>query len=507
MKFINSMLLGSAALVLAGAAQAADVPSPQPRPSADANKCAAWGAGYYYLPFSNTCLKIGGVVRAEYFLRPGAPSGVANQSAYNAAGTAYSRDLDQYRGRMYLTLDDYTSTPFGDARGYFSLRETYDSLPSSPAGGGKIVALGLPAGAKENAGLFQGLPNEQTYVDAAFVQWAGITAGVAHSFFDFYTHNYEMTSSSVGVSDQPLVLLGYTAKFGSGFTASASAEDPSARRIGDSTADIGIANNDPKSATTAAYLTYGGVSVPDIVGNFRYDGGWGSAQLAGALHQVNSDPLFGCSSAVVTTGNCGNAGDKYFLPVGYTPATAWGFAVEGGAKIKLDAISPGDSTTVQVTYEEGAMDYVNSTNYYAGTPSIYSHGVSVSVPLNDAFVLPNGSIGMNKGLGAFAGYQHFWTPSLRSNVFGSYLQIENPVAAQLLGAGTDNAKIWDVGFNTFWSPIQALDIGVEVVYTNMTLTGGYPLATGTVLPNTATKGPVSATADDIRARLRVQLAF
>jgi len=41
----------------------------------------------------------------------------------------------------------------------------------------------------------------------------------------------------------------------------------------------------------------------------------------------------------------------------------------------------------------------------------------------------------------------------------------------------------------------------------MTLTGGYPLATGTVLPNTATKGPVSATADDIRARLRVQLAF
>src|SRR5580700_6708193 len=98
MKLINSMLLGSAALVLGSAAQAADVPSPQPPPpSAVAKTCAAYGAGYYYLAFSNTCLKLGGVARAEYFLRPGAPKGIANQSAYNLAGTAYSRDLSQYR--------------------------------------------------------------------------------------------------------------------------------------------------------------------------------------------------------------------------------------------------------------------------------------------------------------------------------------------------------------------------------------------------------------------------
>jgi Porin subfamily len=48
---------------------------------------------------------------------------------------------------------------------------------------------GLPPGAKENAGSFQGLTNRHVFVDAAFVQWAGLTAGVAHSFFDFHTHN------------------------------------------------------------------------------------------------------------------------------------------------------------------------------------------------------------------------------------------------------------------------------------------------------------------------------
>ena len=303
--------------------------SPAPSRRRRAIKCAAYGAGYYYLPFSNTCLRLGGVARAEYFLRPGAPKGIANQSAYNLAGTAYSRDLSQYRARMYLTLDAYSSTPFGDARTYVSLRETYDSLPSGPAGGGKVVAIGLPAGAKENAGLFQGLPNTQTYLDAAFVQWAGVTAGVAHSFFDFYTHNYEMTTSSVGVSDQPLVLLGYTAKLGGGFSASGSIEDPSARRIGDSTADIGIANNEPKNATTAAYLTYGGVSATYIVGKFRYDGGWGSSQFAGALHEVNSDPLFGCSSAGRPRAIAGTSGTNIFFrsatrprPHGASPSRA-----------------------------------------------------------------------------------------------------------------------------------------------------------------------------------------
>ena len=43
------------------------------------------------------------------------------------------------------------------------------------------------------------------------------------------------------------------------------------------------------SATSSAGTnSYGGFNAPDIVGNLRVDQAWGSAQLMGALHEVNS---------------------------------------------------------------------------------------------------------------------------------------------------------------------------------------------------------------------------
>ena len=195
------------------------------------------------------------------------------------------------------------------------------------------------------------------------------------------------------------------------------------------------------------------------------------------------------------------------LPVGFTPSTVWGGALEAGAKFRLDSITLGDNMTGQVTWSEGAMDYVNAWNYWSGTTNVYDKNIVISVPANDAFVLPDGSIGLEKSWGGFLGYQHFWIPTVRSNLFGSYLNIKNPGAAQLLSAGTDNAAVWDIGFNTFWSPVRALDIGAEVVYTNVQLSGNYPLATGTVLPNSTTKAPVPANSNDWRGRIRIQMAF
>jgi hypothetical protein len=502
MKILGTILLSSAAgLALVGGAQAADLPTRKAAPAEYVKICNVGGMAGFVIPGSNTCLKIGGVVRAELNLRLGAPVSVLNQSAYNLAGQVYNRDETYFRGRGYLNVDARSATEFGDLRSYISLRMTYDTLPPGPAGGGKIAVTGLPAGVKENAGAFQGLPNSQAWLDAAFVNWAGITAGVAHSFFDFYTHNYEIGAYSVGTSDQPITLLGYTAKFGSGFSVSASVEDPKTRQIGDSAADIGIAQNNPKNTSTAAFMTYGAERAPDFVGNFRLDGSWGSAQVAGALHEVNSAPIFGCSTAGSGGINCGNVGDTHVLPLGYTPSTKWGFAVEGGVKVKLDAISPGDNATAQVSYEEGAMDYVNAWNYWSGTSNVYSHTQSISVPANDAFVLPNGTIGLNRGTGVFAGYQHFWVPTVRSNLFGSYLQIQNPSSAALLGAGAESARVWDAGFNTFWSPVKALDIGAEVVYS---LAAGQAVPTTTV--GTATV-PVPQNSNDWRFRMRVQMTF
>ena len=66
MKMVKSLLLGSAAgLVAVAGAQAADLPV-KAKPVEYVKICSLYGVGFYYIPGTDMCLKIGGWVRAEY---------------------------------------------------------------------------------------------------------------------------------------------------------------------------------------------------------------------------------------------------------------------------------------------------------------------------------------------------------------------------------------------------------------------------------------------------------
>src|SRR3954471_3861258 len=65
MKMVKSLLLGSAAgLVAVAGAQAADLPV-KARAVEYVKVCSAYGAGFYYIPAPDACLKIAGFVRAD----------------------------------------------------------------------------------------------------------------------------------------------------------------------------------------------------------------------------------------------------------------------------------------------------------------------------------------------------------------------------------------------------------------------------------------------------------
>ena len=65
MKMVKSLLLGSAAgLVAVTAGQAADLPV-KAKPVEYVKVCSLYGAGFYYMPGTDLCIKIGGWVRAE----------------------------------------------------------------------------------------------------------------------------------------------------------------------------------------------------------------------------------------------------------------------------------------------------------------------------------------------------------------------------------------------------------------------------------------------------------
>src|ERR1700680_2624524 len=66
MKMVKSLLLGTAAgLVAVTGAQAADLPV-QAKPVEYVKICSVYGEGFFYLRAADTCIKIGGYVRQNF---------------------------------------------------------------------------------------------------------------------------------------------------------------------------------------------------------------------------------------------------------------------------------------------------------------------------------------------------------------------------------------------------------------------------------------------------------
>src|SRR5262249_24057214 len=128
--------------------------------------------------------------------------------------------------------------------------------------------------------------NEVT-VDRAFIQFGGLTAGYAHTFFGIFDADYANNMYFSYYTSQSIVnLLAYSAVFGGGFSATLALEDGHDHRgviEGDFFDASGVSGTD--FLTTSGY---GGQRWPDIVGNIRIDQGWGEAAIFGAAHDVRS---------------------------------------------------------------------------------------------------------------------------------------------------------------------------------------------------------------------------
>src|SRR5438445_13848585 len=85
MKMIKSLMLGSAAGLLAmSGAQAADLPV-KAKAVEYVKVCSLYGAGFFYIPGTDTCIKLGGYLRVETALGTNA---VYTQTRNNGLGGA-----------------------------------------------------------------------------------------------------------------------------------------------------------------------------------------------------------------------------------------------------------------------------------------------------------------------------------------------------------------------------------------------------------------------------------
>ena len=154
---------------------------------------------------------------------------------------------------------------------------------------------------------FFGQAQHQIVLDKAFIQFAGITAGRATSFFDFYANDLGWFGIGGGSDRASTNLLAYTASFGSGWSATLSLEDPVERRypvvtnVGSRGSHGGRALFSGAAAPIPGYNPITGLPInsafvgqqqrnamPDIVAAVRVNKPWGWAQLSGIIHQIQT---------------------------------------------------------------------------------------------------------------------------------------------------------------------------------------------------------------------------
>src|ERR1051326_6034894 len=202
MKVLNKLLLGTAAgLVAVTAGQAAELPV-KAKPVQYVKICSLYGAGFYYMPGTDMCLKIGGWVRAEvtWGINGNSSTGIFTATDYN---NRYTNNF-WTRERGYITADAREQTAYGVARGY--------------------IAVGISSQNNGNEA-----PSGNFSSNRAYVQWAGFTAGLAVSFFDFYPAAALLYRAGnlpqEDTGDGGIWIWAYTAQLGGGVSATISAEE------------------------------------------------------------------------------------------------------------------------------------------------------------------------------------------------------------------------------------------------------------------------------------------
>jgi hypothetical protein len=516
MKMVKSLLLGSAAgLVAAAGAQAAELPV-KAQPVEYVKICSLYGAGFFYIPGTDTCIKIGGAVRVQAEYNTGAggiPVGLGN--ATEAEQGAFTRTLTNdtnFRTRIYLSVDVRQQTDYGTLRSYFR----FGVNQTTPADAGGASSTGV------------------AYWDRAFIQFAGFTVGRTVSFFDSITsadfdYNNPRTFADSGAAG--ITVWAYTAQLGNGISATLSAEDPNGRaKFVDNLSgpdgavawSFGVNTN---ANGLAANVGGNGFEFPDIVGALRVDQAWGSAQVMAAMHDA-SGGYYGAATlndGLVSTGH---------------PDNAFGWAAGAGFAINLPTFGATgiansqpnvDQFKGQAVYAQGATGYTTNGN---GVDFLANGANNAGVGwLVDGIYGFGTDVELTTAWSAWVGYQHIWTPFWRTSVYGGYLNVTyDTVATSIIcgptglgGAGLifhlapgsvcdPNFSIWQVGTRTQWNPVSQLDIGVDVLYShldtafaNATTVATGPLAVA--LPGKQV-GPISFSDQDVwSVMFRVQRNF
>jgi Porin subfamily len=436
MKMVKSLLLGSAAGVVAVAgAQAADLPV-KAKPVQYVKICTLYGDGFYYIPGSDTCIRFSGYIRADYNWN--------GRSAHvSGASGAQDRTVNRFttRHRGNFNIDTRTQTAYGTLR-------TYMGLNVENAEGADTAA-----------------------VNRAFIQWGGFTFGRTASFVDhegslgdsgfrsLYTGLVDATTGAAGINQ-----IAYTWQLGNGFTLNVGGDAPRKVSI------VNLSSTAPTVGTNPVSSEHGD-SHPDPWVSLRVSQAWGRASLAVIGHK-NAATYYTAGGGL---GICTQAGTTLCNH----PSDKWGFAVVSGIEVKLDTLSPGSRIGGFVTYGHGAARITSNSQ---ASPGLFGSGNQIAFGIRTDSAYINGSgLELTTTWAAGGGFEYFWTRNFSSTIYGGYSRTEysntvingrwfcNGAAIAVSAAITcdPSYSLWQVGTHHDWFPVPGLRFAVDVLYTGI----------------------------------------
>ncbi len=244
---IKSLLLGSAAALIAvSGARAADaVVVAEPEPAEYVKICDVYGSGYFYIPGTETCLRIGGYVRYDI--------GGGDVGSFDGAR---SNDVEdgKNQGTWYkntrFTLKTWTGqeTELGTLKTYTETRFNFGNNNRDPDFGSNAAG------------------NKDVSLNFAWIQLGGLRVGKDESAFDTfigYAGNV-IQDTLVPYGDFDTNVVQYYFDAGNGFSAVLSLEEGSGGGAEDA-----LGNGLYGVGTIDSY-------VPHVVGGVKWTQGWGA---------------------------------------------------------------------------------------------------------------------------------------------------------------------------------------------------------------------------------------
>jgi hypothetical protein len=524
MKMVKSLILGSAAGLLAmGGAQAADLPV-KAKAVEYVRICSLYGAGFFYIPGTDTCIKIGGYMRIDTTFN----GGIYDQPAWSSdlgLGDRY-RDNFRDRSRMALTIDTRTATEYGVVRTFGQADFQFDMNGQSNSSNPAALASNL---GNNNSGILMSPGGGYTAVEYVFLQFAGFTFGKSSSAYSTPWNGYPGNNSSFLIGGNDTVTgvnnIQYTAQFGNGVSATIGLDDPSAfNRTAIYNLSTGL------SAAGVGGNAYAGVNMPDVVGNIRIDQAWGLFQLSGALHEVDAS-YNTLAGATLTPANL--VGATGLSQLSGHPDTKYGGSVMAALQIKNIPTGPGDDIKFDATWAKGDTKNVISTSSSSpnflmagGTKGQFGPNQSLAFgATTDGMYLPvaaggDGSIHLTTSYGVRGAFNHNWDPYWSSSLFGGmgWVRYDSTAAASycavyavtVANTGTyscnPNYTISMLGAVTRWTPVKNLTFSAEAIWTHLTtgFTGFATLGAGAPTPTSVYS---FASQDTVSFNVRAQRNF